>query len=184
MIEISDIELIRLVAEENSGEAFSQLFDRYAHRIKLFCRNMIDDHDQVDDIFQGTFIAFYNNIKEGKVIGFPSTYLYSIARNHCYKYFRDKKDNVPIDPNKLFHDESCDLEKDEMLEIIYSCTQLLENKYKEVFLLREMEGLSYKEIADICGLSVSGAKTRYRRAFQALMKVMTPYIKDLQNNIG
>ena len=55
---------------------------------------------------------------------------------------------------------------------------LLENDYKEAFILREIEGLSYEDIAEISNISVANARKRSYRARMKVKEILTPYFKD------
>ena len=140
---------------------------------------MIQNSEQVEDIFQETFITFFKRICEGKKIQNSKAYLLSIARNYCLKYYRDKKTTVPFEPEQFFVDERNKYENNEMFSLIVQSLQLLEEKQRTAFVLREFEGLSYDEIAKICDTSLSNAKSRVFRAHKKLIEILQPYLKDL-----
>jgi len=179
--EYTDSELIALIGKntKHQSEAFSELYDRHSVKVRSFCHYMIQNSEQIEDIFQETFISFYNNICEGKKIDSTRSYLYSIARNLCMKYFRDKKTTVPLENQQFFVDERNKYDKNEMFSLIEKSLQLLDDIYREAFVMREFEGLSYKEIAEICDTSLSNAKSRVFRAHKQLIEILQPYLKDL-----
>ena len=66
-----------------------------------------------------------------------------------------------------------------MLDIVVRSLDLLEDIYREAFVLREFEGLHYDEIAKVTNTTVTNAKSRVFRAHKQLIKVLDPYLKDL-----
>lgn len=140
---------------------------------------MLQNREQTEDIFQESFIIFYNHLIEGKQIENVKGYLLSIARNLCLKFFRDKKPTVDFEPDSFSVDESNQYESNEMFGLITKALQLLDDIYREAFILREFDGLSYKEIAEICNTSVTNAKSRVFRAHKQIIDILQPYLKDL-----
>jgi len=177
----SDSELIAIVCEQKSetNAAFSELYDRHSANVRSFIHYMIQSEEQIEDIFQETFITFYKRIGEGKDIKNSKAYLLSIARNLCLKYYRDKKTTVPFEPDSFFVDERGKYESDELFSIIVRTLPLLQEKQREAFILREFEGLPYDEIAKVCDTSLSNAKSRVFRAHKKLIEILEPYLKDL-----
>lgn len=166
--------------KRRADRAFMTVYDSYAGVVRGFVLCFVDNRDHVEDIFQETFISFYKNARAGKDIKNINAYLIGIARNLCMNYHRDRKVTVPIDIGHLTVDERGDLERAEMLEILMQSVSLLDEKYREAFVLRELNGMAYAEIAEITGTSLSGAKTRVARANQQLIKILSPYMKDLE----
>jgi RNA polymerase sigma-70 factor (ECF subfamily) len=65
------------------------------------------------------------------------------------------------------------------MNLIRSALELLDDSYREAFIMRFYEGLSYKEIAEITGDSVSSLKIRVMRAKDQVRSILSPYINDL-----
>lgn len=177
-----DIDLLRIMKanDPETSIAFSVIYDRYAVKVRSFVSHMIDSKDQTEDTFQETFIFFYRNITGGKEITNPLGYLLSIARNLCLKYYRDKKTNVPYDVEAFFVDERNEYDHNEMLDLVVRSLDLLDEIYREAFVLREFEGLAYTEIAEVTNTTVTNAKSRVFRAHKQLMRILEPYLKDLE----
>ncbi|MDQ1267090.1 MAG: hypothetical protein QG635_2243, partial [Bacteroidota bacterium] len=133
----------------------------------------------LEDIFQETFIKFYQNVKKDyKQTNIPG-YLIKIARNLCLNYKRDKRQTVEIEDYDFSNNDNDRYEQKELLGLINMALELLEFDYKEVFILREYDGLPYEEIASICGLSLANAKSRVFRAKQKIKEILAPYLKDV-----
>ena len=179
-----DEKLLKLMSgtKEEADSAFTEFYERYSSRIKGYCVVALNDEDQAEDIFQETFIRFYNNVKvENKVINVPG-FLITIARNLILNYKRDKKQTVPIEDINLDFDNNNNYEKTELWELINMALDLLEFKYKEVFVLRELNNFSIKEIAEICNETVACVKSRVFRAHSKIQEILAPYLQDIKEN--
>ncbi len=158
--------------------AFSELYNRYSPRIHAYCLRVVGNYEQAEDIFQETFLRFYKSAQVDRNMTNVPGFLLRIARNLCLNYKRDKRDTVAID-NFHFASKAHSHEQAEMLDLIAMALELLEVEYREAFVLREYDGLSYKEISQIVGDSVSAVKTRVFRAKQQVRTILSPYLKDL-----
>jgi RNA polymerase sigma-70 factor (ECF subfamily) len=104
-------------------------------------------------------------------------YLLKIARNLCLNCRRNKKQTVEFDDYQSLVLPSA-TEKTEFLQLITTALDMLPDDYREVFVLREYEGLSYAEIAEIVGASLSNVKVRIFRAKQKIREILAPYIAE------
>jgi RNA polymerase sigma-70 factor (ECF subfamily) len=93
-------------------------------------------------------------------------------------YLRGKKTNVPIESVHYLKSDYYSFEQSEIFDLIIKTLDLLDERYKEAFILREFDGLQYQEIADITGTTLTNAKSRVKRAREKMMEIMEPYIKD------
>lgn len=177
----SDKKLIELMkgGKTESDAAFTELYRRYSSLIHTYCQHMMGASGQAEDIFQETFIRFYNKVKSDFDDSNIAGYLFKIARNLFYNYNRDKKFTLPIEGDDYILDEKPELEKNEMLDMIRKAIDLLDDKYKEAFIMREIEGLPYLEISEILEITLSGAKTRVVRAKEKLIEILEPYMKGI-----
>jgi RNA polymerase sigma-70 factor, ECF subfamily len=176
----NDNELIDFLkgSKVQSDEAFSEIYKRYSNNVKKYCISMIGNLDDASDLFQETFIRFYNNarmLQRGNILAL----LIITARSLCLNRLRNQKITVPLDTQDLISFEHNDYENTELFTIIMNSLILLEEKYREAFILRELEGLPFTKIAEMCEISVDNAKARAIRAKQKLIEILEPYIKDL-----
>ena len=183
----NDSKLIALAAKGgNTGEqAFVELYNRYSVNVRTYCKCVINnitwaEEIAADDIFQDTFILLHKKIHEGLEIKNVQSYLIAIARNLCMNFMRNRKITVPIAPDLLIVDERTDYEKSEMFDLIIKALSTLESKYREAFVLREFEGMKFREIAEICDVTIPGAKTRVQRAHKLILRLLSPYINDMK----
>ncbi len=182
--EVSDVDLYaRLTLEDAPAqEALSALYRRYSQRIYTYCRKILGDNHTAEDLLQETFIKLYDSGKQGRVIeNFPA-YLMTIARNLCLSYrARNKRSYVQVED---FHLTARDVpyEHKELLHLIHASLELLPDDYREAFVLREYNGLTYNEISEVIGESLDVVKVRIFRAKKKLRDILAPYLSDLNDN--
>ena len=105
-------------------------------------------------------------------------FLLKIARNQCMNSVRTQKQTVSFE-EYMVGTNSNRLEKDELLNLIKTALELLPPEYKDVFLLREYEGLSYQEIAEVTETPLSTIKVRIYRKKKKIREILQPYTADL-----
>jgi len=158
-------------------DQYAVLVDRYKDMAYNIAFRMLGDTDAAKDMAQEGFIAAYNALGDFKFNSKFSSWLYRIVVNKCRDHFRAGKDNVPVD-------EICDYiaGPDPSPEKAASCRQTgdaiqqalngLPPDYREVIVLKHIEGLDYQEIADALGVSVSALKVRAHRGREMLKKLL------------
>lgn len=164
--------------KDESEIAFTELYNRYAPRIHAYCYRIVGNPEQAEDIFQETFLRFYRSAQSERMMTNVPGYLLTIARNLCLNHKRDRRQMVSID-SMQFSAEDTNHERTELLELITMALELLEFEYREAFVLREYNGLSYAQIAEVVNTTVPTIKTRVFRAKQKIKAILTPYLKDL-----
>ncbi|MFA6571106.1 MAG: RNA polymerase sigma factor [Bacteroidota bacterium] len=177
----SDEQLVSMLAEDKvkSERAFTELYNRYSSKVHAYCLKVLNNREAAEDIFQETYIRFYQKVKtdynQTNVPGF----LITIARNLCLNYKRDNVPTIPIESDDFVFETSRGYENTELLDLITTSLELLDFEYREAFVLREYDGLSYNEIAEVTGITITNAKSRVFRAKQKIKEVLSPYLKDL-----
>lgn len=164
---------------EGDFEAFRVLFERYRLVVYRFCNLMINDHAAAEDIYQETFIVFYDACCKGEEIRNVQSYLITVARNRCLNLLRDRQRNVSLEEDlavPLRYEP--DLNKVDMNEILRSALSKIPEQYRESFLLFELEGYSYAEIAEYCNVDLGTVRNRIYRAKQSLKKILKPIMDD------
>jgi len=171
--------------KEGSMEAMEAIVDRYENRIFNFGLKMCGQFQDAEDITQDTFLnafRYLNNFREETKL---KNWLFKIAATACIRKRRKKKcepdRELSLDSfmNKDGIHETYDIPdwsddpsdkviQAEMNTVINDSIKTLPHKYKLVFNLREIEGFSTKETADILNISVVSVKTRLHRARLAL----------------
>ena len=183
----SDIELFSFIRVGNDGDrklsdaAFKELYNRLSPRIYAYCRRVLSDQDVAQDVFQDTFIRFYNSAQQEREMTNVPAFLLRIARNLCLNAKRDGGAHHFVEFED-YHSSQRDASMDdkELLNLITKSLDHLPHDYREVFVLREYDGLSYAEIGEIVGCTEATAKIRSFRAKQKIRDVLAPYLQDLE----
>lgn len=177
----SDSELFLILKDggRNGELAFKEIYKRYSQKIYTYCRKFLGSVDAVDDVFQETFINFYNNAKNYSDIQNLNAFLFKIARNLCINYKTRKVETREINESDFFYDE-LNSDKNELNELILKAIEKLPDDFKEVIILREYDGLSYKEIAEVTNTKIENVKVRIFRAKEKIRQILAPYLKEFE----
>jgi RNA polymerase sigma-70 factor, ECF subfamily len=170
-----------IVAEVRAGnlQAFGELIRRYQVKVRGYCFQMLVDRDLAEDAAQDIFFKAYRSLKTLKSDVAFSTWLYRITRNHCLDQLRKNARQAVESWEALLEQEGDRLqvlinrpagsgaviEDRELISKLLSC---LPEAYREVIILREVQGLTYSEISKILDCSLDSVKARLRRARQEL----------------
>ena len=181
--ETPDLELYAKLAHEDAPAqaALSILYRRYSQRIYTYCRKIIGDSTTAEDLLQETFVKVLESGRQQRAIeNFPA-YLMTIARNLCLSHrARSKRQFVEVEDFHLSY-RDVPYEQRELLQLIQASLELLPEDYREAFVLREYNGLSYNEIAEVIGESMDVVKVRIFRAKKKLRDILAPYLADLHS---
>ncbi|MBP8989309.1 MAG: sigma-70 family RNA polymerase sigma factor [Clostridia bacterium] len=181
-------------AQAGDPEAFSELVTQYAGRLYSVCYNHVGNRQDAEDCVQETFIKAYRSIGSYNYLASFYTWLYRIAVNTCLDYRRKsarsrtisiheeiKTEEGQITPQYADHaplpDEQA--EKREVRQMIREEILSLPPPMREIIILRDLEGLSYRELADLLHLSEGTVKSRLSRARQQLMERISKREKNL-----
>ncbi len=176
----SDADLFYMLdGDKKSAEpAFAELYQRHSSRVYAYCRRFLNDAEEAKDVFQEIFVKFFESASENRDMTNVAGFLLKIARNQCMNSVRTQKQTVSFE-EYMVGTNTNRLEKDELLNLIKTALELLPPEYKDVFLLREYEGLSYQEIAEVTETPLSTIKVRIYRAKQKIREILQPYTADL-----
>ncbi len=168
-----------------SGEESTFRILVYKHKDKV--RNLIfltlGDTEFVDDISQDVFISVYHKLNEFRFESKFTTWLYRITVNKCRDYLRKKRVRsifVPIKDTDTEYGTGPFSEDVDIPQLVRSSIEKLPEKLKIPLVLRDIDGLSYKEIADKLGIEVGTIKSRIFRARESLKIILEPYQKELR----
>lgn len=167
--------------KEVAEAAFSELYARYSGRVYAYCLRFLGNRDEAQDVYQETFIRFYECARQDREMTNVPGFLLKIARNLCLNTRRNKKRTVEFeDYQYLVPPKSA--ENSEFLQLITTALDMIPDDYREVFILREYEGLSYAEIAEVVDSSLSNVKVRIFRAKQKIRDILAPYIREFSED--
>ncbi|TAL67565.1 MAG: RNA polymerase sigma factor [Bacteroidetes bacterium] len=177
---LSDGELFKLMTagEARSVKAFEEIYTRHSPRVYAYCRRYLGNREEAEDVFQETFIRFYNSSRQQREMTNLSAYLLKIARNQCLNTIRENKRNARYDDEIYVKHEDRD-EQDELLNLVKMAIELLPDEYKEIFIMREYNGLKYNDIAEITGISINTVKIKIFRARERIRQILQPYLSEM-----
>ncbi|MDX6643262.1 MAG: hypothetical protein QOD76_1224 [Solirubrobacteraceae bacterium] len=178
--ERSDRDLVR-DARHGDDAAFGCLYDRYRRRIASYAYGMVKDHARAEDITQDVFISALRRMREtDRPIAFKP-WIYEIARNACIDHFRRGKraeelsfdapdGSYAADQWLVAQSPPPDAAMDTKQQLNDLCGAFggLSETHHEILLLRELEGLSYREIGERMGLSRPAVESTLFRARRRL----------------
>ncbi len=171
-------------------EACACMIKQYAPRVYAIAIRMLNDPDDAEEVLQETFISACKNIQKFEERSALGTWLHRIATNAALMHLRKRKHReVSLDePIETQGGEDVYREvqdwtfspddhamNSEIRDILEKAIAELPETLRTVFILREIEGYSTEETAQILGISVSAAKVRLHRARLRLRQLLTPY---------
>jgi RNA polymerase sigma-70 factor (ECF subfamily) len=183
-----------LEALRNGDRAeFSRLVEEYSPMIYRLGLKMLNNQQDAEDILQETFIKAYNHISKFDGRSSVSTWLYRIATNEALMTLRKKRlDTISFEMPSSFETEPqeplqivdwCCLPEEEFLSAearlrLDEAAEQLPDTLRVVFVLRDIEGLSTRETAEVLNISVMAVKTRLSRARLRLREDLSTYFSQ------
>jgi RNA polymerase sigma-70 factor (ECF subfamily) len=185
-----EVALDRLLVDRFKGgdsAAFDQLVSRYWDRIFSMVNQLLRNSQDAEEVTQDAFIRAHRGLENFRGDSAFSTWLYQIAtnlaRNRYWYWWRRKRDrSVSFDqplgadndmtlaeliPAELETPEDATVTQ-EFANRVAECMEMLNEKHREILILRNVQNLAYEEIADILGISVGTVKSRIARARESL----------------
>ena len=172
--------------------AFEELVSRYQVRLLNFIYRTIGDRDRAEDLVQEVFIRVYRHIARFDRSKKCSTWIYTIASNLAKNELRNRSRSPLVLFQAIkakFEDEDRPLQfedlhtrpddlfrKRHLREMVEASVAQLPAHHREVFVLRELEGKSYEEIAEITGVNLGTVKSRLNRARNAFAEIIAPLV--------
>jgi RNA polymerase sigma-70 factor (ECF subfamily) len=184
---------LMLRVKQGDTAAFTELVDKYKQPVINLAYRTLRDATEAEDLAQNVFVQVYKSAHRYRISAKFSTWLFTIARNLCLNeirrrsrhpaesldvphpeqegqplhQFEDKKTFAP--PESLLHSE---LEQ----KIAEALADLPENQRTAILLCRQEE-LSYEEIAEVLGFSLSATKSLIHRGRETLKEKLKPYLR-------
>ena len=154
------------------AEATRALYERYARQIYAYCLHQLGNREEAEDATQSTFLNAFRGLQRGVDPEFESAWLYKIAQNVCLTRQRSSSRRRRVEsPGDLDAMQdvlpSHQADSDELIRLPEALESMPEQQ-RRALLLREWQGLSYKEIGDELGLSQAAVETLLFRARRSL----------------
>jgi RNA polymerase sigma-70 factor, ECF subfamily len=185
-----------LIASFKAGDhsAFQELVLKYEQRVYNHCLRMVSDEVESYDLTQEVFLKVFRKIKNYEHTYSFYTWLYRITVNCCIDYLRRKRRHIqgvslsaggaddPSEngreqdiPDSTFMPDTTLLNR-ELDEVLRGAIAQLSEKLRSIIILKEVEGFSYEEIAEVLGCSRGTVKSRLFRARERLKELLAGYV--------
>ncbi|HET6762902.1 MAG TPA: sigma-70 family RNA polymerase sigma factor [Longimicrobiaceae bacterium] len=177
---------------EGDKRAFGELVERYQTRLLNFVYRTTGDRERAEDLVQETFIRVYRHLHRFDQTKKFSTWIYTIASNLAKNELRNRsrnplvlfqtiKKNWDADARPLEWEDNTyrpdDLfRKRQLKQVVDGVVGELPEHHRTVFMLREMEGKTYEEIAEITGCNLGTVKSRLNRARNNFAQLIAPLL--------
>ena len=184
---------LMLRVKQGDTEAFAELVDKYKQPVMNMVFRMLRDSTEAEDLAQNVFVQVYKSADRYRAAAKFSTWLFTIVRNLCLNEIRRRSrhptssmDEVHPEhedqPSQQFEDKTTVSPPDTLLhgelveKIDQAMADLPENQRTAILLCRQEE-LSYEEIAEVLGCSVSATKSLIHRGRETLKQSLKPYLR-------
>lgn len=184
----------QLVSRVQKGDrrAFDLLVIKYQHRILALVGRYVSDFGEAQDVTQEAFVKAYRALPNFRGESQFYTWMYRIAVNTAKNYLvsrgrRTPTRDIDIDDAEFFSEEqnlkdlaSPDtlLARDQLQKVVFAAIDALPEELRMAVTLRELDGLSYEEIAEVMECPIGTVRSRIFRAREAIEKKMQPLLAD------
>lgn len=188
--DLTDEQLILEFQETNDTEIFEAIVSRYKNPLFNFVFRFLGDRDATSDVVQETFIKVYRNKDSYKTFAKFSTWIYTIAGNLAKTELQRRKRKNQISINSWGEDEeTMDLPDggplpDRLVDsgiknkMIQEALLKLPEVYREMVILRDIQEMSYEEIAEMMDISIGTVKSRINRGRAQLQELLRDIFKE------
>lgn len=185
-----------LIERAKSGEqtAFNLLFAKYRGRLVRILSRFLNNHAEIEDVAQETLLKAYKALPDFNHDSAFFSWLYRIAINTANSHFRAKSKQNTLSLSELSNTDDDDNDdfidsrltdtanpenivvSQELAQTIEKAMQELPEKLRQAIVLREIDGLSYEEIANIANCPVGTVRSRIYNAREAIAQKIRPLI--------
>lgn len=194
--EVTDLDLIANF-QKGCTRSFEQLISRYETKVHNLAMRLTRNTEDAEEVLQDVFVTVYRKIDgfEGKAKF--SSWLYRITVNAAFMKLRKRKqdqsvsldDMLPHLQNKAITQQDAFGARSDSLALNNEIREALEtaigklpDDYRAVFILRDIDGLSNKEVGEILGLSIPAVKSRLHRSRLMLRRRLRRFYEDYSND--
>ena len=181
-----DAQLVEATLAGNTS-AFGQLVERYQDRLYNTVTRFLGSSEDARDVVQDAFVQAFVKLESFRGASTFYTWLYRIAFNLAMSFARKKRSSLSLDQARdEFGSEPMDAQggpdasvlQNERANLVHTALGTLGDEYRQVIVLRELEGCAYEQIAEILDLPVGTVRSRLFRARLQLRDRLAPMIRD------
>ena len=174
----SDFELVKKFLEGDNS-SFNRLINKYQQKIYWHARRMTGSHLDADEVVQEVLLVLYNKLKDFQFKSSVYTWIYRITSTRSINFLNKRKfkrilsfDDINTSEIGSKEDIIQDIDTKDKIKKLDQFLQTLPAKQREIFILRNVDGLSYEEISEITGKSLGGLKSNYFHAINKISEMM------------
>ena len=195
MSQSEDLELVERV-QGGDEDAFKELVERYQRKVYSICYGMLKDSEASLDVSQEVFIKVYRYMEKFNRESSFYTWLYRITVNMCIDHIRKHSKVQRVEYDDRISHESGEVEgeehilpstlgihpdkvygRKELREKMLEALETLSEKHRTILILREVEGLSYEEMADVLNISKGTVMSRLYHARRYFQDAIREYLQ-------
>ncbi len=198
--ELNDEKLASLYVNDRDDDAYNEIVNRYGEKILRLAMRITKNPESAEEVLQNVFVKLIEKLGTFREESKLATWIYTVSSNEAFMFLRSKnkssfkeisveefnnKDNgsayegLQIKYDGFGPDDSAiNAQQQEILERAIS---ELHEEYRIVFQLRDVEGLSNQQAADVLGLSLPAVKSRILRARNQLKKKLARYFPEFKD---
>jgi len=176
-----DFRLAQRIARGNR-EAFEEFLDGYGAQVHRLVRRYVDNAADAEDVTQEIFVSLYRSIGSFRGDSTLATWTYRVAYNHCLKHLgratpaTESFDEGVHELPDAGNDPARGVVRSELTDQVYLALDKLSLLHRDVIILHELHGLTYRECADVLGVPVGTVKSRLANAFRCLRGSLGSYV--------
>ncbi|NMC63550.1 MAG: sigma-70 family RNA polymerase sigma factor [SAR324 cluster bacterium] len=191
---ITDLMLIKDFTK-GSLEAFEELISRYETKVFNLAMRFTRNQEDAEEVVQDVFTTLYKKIQGFQGKSAFSSWLYRIVVNAAFMKLRKRRQYNAVyiedlvQEQKIDHDSMFICRSDaitinrEVREMLVSAINRLPEQYRNVFVLRDIDGLSNEEVSELLSLSIPAVKSRLHRSRLMLRRKLTRLYRDLYGSL-
>ena len=142
---------------------FDNIYEEYFDRVYYKVLSVVKNDDDAEDICQETFISVYKNLSKFREESNIYTWIYRIAINKTYDFFKKRKVEFEINDDVLSLPEDINFDTKVILQ---EKLKLISEKEREIVILKDIYGYKLKEIAEMKDMNLSTVKSVYYKALK------------------
>lgn len=190
-------------AKQGDYDAFMQLIEPHEKRLYNLALRITGSREDAEDVLQDTLLSALEHLRDFRGDAAFGTWLYRIAMHNAFRILRRRRGGESVSLEELIAEKADEdeetiphpefiaewrdpaevAEQNELRRILEEAIQQLPESYRAVFTLRDIEGLSTKEVAEILGISEGNVKVRLLRARLKLREILSRYFGDERKQV-
>jgi len=169
-------ELIHIFLKIDKQKAWEHIYKKYNVKVRNLCIKLLYNKTDIEDTTQEIFIKIFENLDSFSFRSSISTWIYRISLNHILNKNRKLDFHLELNENLINQKLNINIEFKELDEKLAEALNQLKDDEKKVFILREFEGLSYKEISKIIDLNLGTVKSKLHYVKKKLQNILEKYL--------